>query len=211
MDGSFGSRTGSSYGWDVLFAGYRYDAESGLYHVRNRAYHPGLGRWLSRDPFDYLAGSNLLAYSDDPINELDSTGLCKCNRGQGTADHCCKTWTSGWQLQNYGSKLACFRANVRALAPNLALVATGSAYTYLLTLIGRLKGGGVLVPTTIFIGGAVIYTTVIFKAYDVCNDHWCTATRAADEVSGFWGPKCGCLDGNGNLGPVEQIGDRRSP
>ena len=35
---------------EILYAGYRFDAETGLYHVRNRMYHPTLGRWLQRDP-----------------------------------------------------------------------------------------------------------------------------------------------------------------
>jgi RHS repeat-associated protein len=37
--------------WDneLLFAGYWRDAETGLYHVRNRMYHVRLGLWLQRD------------------------------------------------------------------------------------------------------------------------------------------------------------------
>jgi len=35
---------------DVLFCGYRRDAETGLYHVRFRAHHSTLGRWTRRDP-----------------------------------------------------------------------------------------------------------------------------------------------------------------
>ena len=41
---------GSSYGNAILFCGYFRDAETGLYHVRNRYYHPRLGRWMTRDP-----------------------------------------------------------------------------------------------------------------------------------------------------------------
>src|SRR5690606_13008411 len=40
----------SDYEQDVLFAGYQYDAESGMYHVRHRNYHSMLGRWVERDP-----------------------------------------------------------------------------------------------------------------------------------------------------------------
>ena len=54
MDASFGSRGSSSYGWETLFDGYRYDLESGLYHVRYRYLHPRLGRWASRDPLGEL-------------------------------------------------------------------------------------------------------------------------------------------------------------
>ena len=61
---------------DVLFAGYRFDSETGLYHVRNRQYHPTLGRWLQRDPAAYLDGANLYAYvSDNPPGLTHLTGL----------------------------------------------------------------------------------------------------------------------------------------
>jgi RHS repeat-associated protein len=42
--------------WDAsqknicLYTGHKYDAESGLYYSMYRYYHPGLGRWVSRDP-----------------------------------------------------------------------------------------------------------------------------------------------------------------
>jgi RHS repeat-associated protein len=49
--------------WDneLLFAGYRFDPETGLYHVRNRMYHATLGRWVQRDPIGYVDGMNLHA------------------------------------------------------------------------------------------------------------------------------------------------------
>jgi len=50
FNGSWTSLSSSNYDQDVLFAGYRFDVESGLYHVRFRMYHPTLGRWLQRDP-----------------------------------------------------------------------------------------------------------------------------------------------------------------
>jgi hypothetical protein len=44
-----------------------------------RVYHPGLGRWLSRDPLGYVSGSSLLAYAKNkPIVLTDPTGLCGC-------------------------------------------------------------------------------------------------------------------------------------
>jgi len=61
---------------DVLYCGYRFDAETGLYHVRYRYYHPTLGRWVTRDPAGYLDGANLYVYvSDNPATALDPTGL----------------------------------------------------------------------------------------------------------------------------------------
>jgi len=67
--------------WDneVLFTGYRYDPESGLYHVRLRYYHPTLGRWLTRNPLEeeleIPERLNLYAYvMANPINFTDSSG-----------------------------------------------------------------------------------------------------------------------------------------
>jgi YD repeat-containing protein len=44
MTSGFGSRTSSSYGWEVLFDAYRWDQECGFYQVRNRYLHPEIGR-----------------------------------------------------------------------------------------------------------------------------------------------------------------------
>ncbi|HEY1603571.1 MAG TPA: hypothetical protein VGG64_28480, partial [Pirellulales bacterium] len=41
---------GGVYEWEMLYAGYRWDEESGLYHVRRRNLDSGLGSWLMRDP-----------------------------------------------------------------------------------------------------------------------------------------------------------------
>ena len=75
MDASFGSRSSSNYDWETLYAGYRYDLETGLYQVRNRYLHPKPGRWLSRDPIDYEGGINLYAYAlNNPTNLVDPEG-----------------------------------------------------------------------------------------------------------------------------------------
>jgi RHS repeat-associated protein len=100
MTASFGSRTSSSYDWETLFDGYRYDTDTGLYQVRYRYLHPNLGRWVSRDPlgdleFEVIRKSNaykttspeanvvnLSEESDlfrfdgnSPINKIDRWGL----------------------------------------------------------------------------------------------------------------------------------------
>ncbi len=59
----------------VLFCGYRYDPESVLYHVRNRVYHPTLGRWLQRDPLGYVDGMSLCEYvGGTPVGATDPSG-----------------------------------------------------------------------------------------------------------------------------------------
>ena len=68
--------TTSSKDWEVLFAGYRHDSETGLYQVRNRYYHAELGRWLSRDPLGYIDGMNLYEYvMSSPVDIVDPMGL----------------------------------------------------------------------------------------------------------------------------------------
>ena len=53
-----------------------YDEQSGLAYFGYRFYHPGLGRWLSRDPLGEPAGLNAYTYvHNNPINRFDPTGL----------------------------------------------------------------------------------------------------------------------------------------
>jgi RHS repeat-associated protein len=57
------------------YAGYQYDAATGLYYVGARWYDPSQGRWLSQDPLGLAADSNPYRYvSNTPTNALDPTG-----------------------------------------------------------------------------------------------------------------------------------------
>jgi RHS repeat-associated protein len=59
-----------------LFAARRFDAATGLYHNRARAYSPELGRFLQTDPAGIKGGLNLYAYvQNDPMNAVDPSGL----------------------------------------------------------------------------------------------------------------------------------------
>ena len=67
--------TASAYDNPILFAGYYRDSETGLYHVRNRMYHPNLGLWLQRDPLGYVDGMSLYEYcASRPIVSRDPYG-----------------------------------------------------------------------------------------------------------------------------------------
>lgn len=64
--------SGTDFDWNILYGGYHYDSETGLYCVRRRFLHPGLGRWLQNDP---LGSSNLYEYADSsPIINVDPNG-----------------------------------------------------------------------------------------------------------------------------------------
>jgi len=47
---------------EILFGGYLFDPESGLYYVRRRYYHTTLARFLVRDKAGYIDGLNLYEY-----------------------------------------------------------------------------------------------------------------------------------------------------
>src|SRR5262249_24825445 len=65
---------------DFGFAGMFWAAEANLSLTHFRAYDPGLGRWLSRDPLRHAEtseGPNLYAYvRNEPIGRIDPSGLC---------------------------------------------------------------------------------------------------------------------------------------
>jgi RHS repeat-associated protein len=74
------------YDFEYRYAGYRWDYETYLLQVRNRWYHPRLGRWLSRDPIGYAGGTlNLYEYVDaNPVGDIDAFGMATYKPGQGT-------------------------------------------------------------------------------------------------------------------------------
>ena len=89
LDSGFVSRMSSSYGWETTYCGYRWDAKIGLYAVRNRFYHPLLGRWLTRDPIGYADGMSLYSAYFVP-NKVDPSGLLKQDFRQVMYDLCDK-------------------------------------------------------------------------------------------------------------------------
>src|SRR5438045_430005 len=69
--------SGGSFNNRFKFTGREYQEAFGIYEYRNRAYHPGLGRFLSEDPMGFAAGdSNMFRYcGGDPVNHRDPYGL----------------------------------------------------------------------------------------------------------------------------------------
>jgi RHS repeat-associated protein len=78
----FEVRAATLFDWEVRFAGYRWDKESWLYHVRERVLLSLIG-WLQRDPIIDGHYLNLYQYaSGNPIRWFDYLGLItekQCN------------------------------------------------------------------------------------------------------------------------------------
>ena len=88
LDSSSGGDGLSDVDNDILFAGYRFDPESGMYHVRFRVYHPTLGRWMQRDPLGYVDGMSLYEYvrsrstrMSDPFGLFEGDGPMRMDPG----------------------------------------------------------------------------------------------------------------------------------
>ncbi len=78
LDGNWTPRVGntSAYDNEILYCGYRFDPETGRYHVRHRYYDPLLGRWVTRDPcIRDTAGSYYQTVLGQPIHAVDPLGL----------------------------------------------------------------------------------------------------------------------------------------
>jgi len=61
--------------WEVLYAGYRFEAGTRLYHVRHRVLNSLPGTWIQRDPLLYADGLSLYQYcNNSPLDLTDPTG-----------------------------------------------------------------------------------------------------------------------------------------
>ncbi|WP_223855223.1 RHS repeat-associated core domain-containing protein [Ralstonia solanacearum] len=66
----------AEYRSDFGYAGMQYHAASGMYLTLFRAYDPGTGRWVSRDPIGEQGGFNLYGYvAGNPLTYVDPFGL----------------------------------------------------------------------------------------------------------------------------------------
>ncbi|HJT80285.1 MAG TPA: RHS repeat-associated core domain-containing protein, partial [Chthoniobacterales bacterium] len=74
---SISSASGITTNNRFMFTGREYVPEFGIYEYRARAYHPGLGRFMSEDPKGFGGGDyNLFRYcNNDPVDLTDPMGL----------------------------------------------------------------------------------------------------------------------------------------
>jgi len=62
-------------GWEVLYAGYRFEAATSLMHVRHRVLNLAFGCWVQRDPIGYADGASMYQYvASTPYATSDATG-----------------------------------------------------------------------------------------------------------------------------------------
>jgi RHS repeat-associated protein len=122
LDANWGERGASSYAWNYLHQGGRYDITGGLYHFRHRDYSPTLGRWMQLDPKRYEAGDmNLYRYvAGDPVSATDPSGqdcpgctvpggdnfndckkACCAQHDQCFWKNKCSKWSRGWNGAGY--------------------------------------------------------------------------------------------------------------
>jgi RHS repeat-associated protein len=68
---------GAAVEMPLRFPGHYHDAETGLHYNRYRYYSPELGRYLQPDPSGQAGGTNVYAYSTNPLKRVDVRGLCE--------------------------------------------------------------------------------------------------------------------------------------
>jgi len=64
-----------AYANPIRYAGYYFDNETDLYHVRHRSYSPDLQRWIQRDPLSGLTGTFYGYMGECPLRGTDPLGL----------------------------------------------------------------------------------------------------------------------------------------
>ena len=78
----------------LRFAGEYRDAESGLYYLRARYYHPQTAQFLSRDPIESLTRKPYSYAASSPLNFIDPSGLAECKGTEQSQRRKCQPSTS---------------------------------------------------------------------------------------------------------------------
>ncbi len=124
----------------IGYAGYQYDptfvgASRAIYHVRNRVYDAGLGRWLRRDPAGYVDGVSLYIYAQSSPNEwTDPEGLATsdCSKDlphiecPGAAMAACESKIDYWKERNKSKKIIdAYKACTNGTEPSISCCCRG--------------------------------------------------------------------------------------
>lgn len=79
--GPYGALTGSTgtvttpLGYDAQYT----STDTGLIYLRNRVYDPTTAQFLSVDPLEAITGAPYNYAGDNPVNDIDPSGLCSLN------------------------------------------------------------------------------------------------------------------------------------
>jgi RHS repeat-associated protein len=74
-DRNWDTLAGSAFDNEVMYAGYVFDAETGLNYARNRYLNSSVGAWTQRDKEGYVDGADLYEYvQSNPITLIDPQG-----------------------------------------------------------------------------------------------------------------------------------------
>lgn len=189
----YGAPTGES-DFRQLFGGYYYDSNTGLYLVRNRVYHPKLGRWLTKDPLGMVDGPNLYEYcAGDPVNYSDPSG----------------GWIeSAWDIASLGIGVASYRHNLNEGNFGEAIVDAVGITADLIALALPIIPGG---------AGAAIDATRAVRAIDRFSDVVKTADFAANayqsndafQQGDFWGAGLGAVGFGARVAQLDFMSFRR--
>ena len=84
----------SDYDWEYRFTSREYDSETALHYFRARFCHDGMGRFVGRDPLEFVDGGNLFAgyfvpNKVDPLGTTCLTDRLKCEKA-------CLDWPIGF-------------------------------------------------------------------------------------------------------------------
>ncbi len=117
-DANYNERSSSECNNPYRYTGRRFDKETTTYYYRARQYHPRLGRFLQRDPFDYTDAMNLYQYAkSNPIKYLDPYGFGSAiypfnsRISNQSSDQCLIAWNgdTGYEVLNPGDSTSAWK------------------------------------------------------------------------------------------------------
>ena len=172
LTSAFISEVASAYDWETLFAGYRWDAETGLYHVRKRAYAPHLGVFLQRDVLGLLEELNVYMYAlDSPGNRTDPMGdpflllfLAACALtvlAAGTTYYATGSWQAGAVVGLYTAA-----AIITAIT---FLPSGGASVTLLPSALGALGGTTIIQVSAAVAATLAVGITICYSVSPTCG------------------------------------------
>jgi RHS repeat-associated protein len=149
----------SDYANTILFAGYRYDSECGLYHVRNRSYSAWVGRFIQRDPIGYADGTNAYVAYFVP-DRTDPAGLRK-EKPDCLARERCRTQRTQCIIRVGDAFIKCMSET------GYSFSGPGIAATVTEVLLWKTRGGAVAGPVGILIAGTAAASGI--TVYQACD------------------------------------------